>query len=172
MNTFVRYLFHSAPIEGSDSNTLDANGMSVFKRVDEIGRIAGSGDAHHHVTRLAKYAQLPHKNVLVAEVVGDGGDDCLVISQADGAKRLFVGLGADRQVVGEVTSRRSTTAIANEEDGCSPFAGVEKRSDEAPDLIDVDALHHFGQVIDVGASEDDGVTGKGSIDVIHAVVHI
>lgn len=47
--------------------------LSCFQRSQNVGGIAGGGDAEHQVSRFGMSLQLTGKHQFISEIIGDGG---------------------------------------------------------------------------------------------------
>lgn len=85
-------------------------------RLDDVGRIARSGDGEQDIAGMAERTDLAGKNLGEAVVIADSGQDGTVGRQGDGCQLLAFGLETADQLGGKVLGIGSRAAIAAGQD--------------------------------------------------------
>jgi hypothetical protein len=80
-----------------------------------LGELPDAEIADQHVTSLTQHTQLTLKNIIVAKVVTDRGNDRNIVCDRHNPERLLIRISSYRQIVGEVASCSRTTAVTHEE---------------------------------------------------------
>ena len=101
-----------------ETDQFDFHFLRHFRSGDDIGRIAGGGDANEDIARLAQSFHLPGENTVETEVVGAGGHGGCVGGQSDCRERPPFPFSAepDCEFGGEVLAVSGGTAVAAEHD--------------------------------------------------------
>ena len=94
----------------------DAHAARRLQRRDDVGRLAGGGDADGEVAAPADRLDLPREKLLEAEIVADRGERRRVGGQRDRGDRRAVLDVADGQLGREVLRIGGAAAIAEEQD--------------------------------------------------------
>ena len=125
----IRQGLHAAAGFAGEGDSLHAQFAGGLESAEDIGGVAGGGDAHEHITPARGAAQQSGIDLVVAVVVGDGGEIGAVAVERLGVEGRAVVVEATRQLSGEVLRVGGASAIAAEMDSAARTQGSD---------------HHFG----------------------------
>ena len=107
---------HGSAAVSGEADGGDALGVGLIDGVDDVGRVAGGGDAEEDVAGLSECFDLAGEDEVEAEVVAGGGEDGGVGGECDGAECGAVDGEADDELCDEVLSIRCGTSVAGDEE--------------------------------------------------------
>lgn len=165
-----------------ETEQLAATRLRRLSRFQDAGAVAAGANGPEHVAGAKMGLDLPGKDMVITEVVGDGRQVAGVRRKGQAVERLSVALIATRQFAGDVLGVGRRPAVTTDENGP---AGAETLGDERgafgdlPDSTVVEALHgrqgvvddltnccwsiHKGNRLDFATAADGGiVSGKPS----------
>jgi hypothetical protein len=107
---------HFASAVAGKADGGDVHLFGLMKGIEDVGGVAGGGDAEEDVAGLAEGFDLAREDVVEAEVVAGGGKDGGVGGEGDGAKGGAVGGEADDELGYEVLGVGGRASIAGDEE--------------------------------------------------------
>ena len=115
---------HLAAAVAAEADSGEAGSAGLFEGVEDVGRVAGGGDAEEEVAGFAEGFDLAGEDLIEAEVVGAGGEDGGVGGEGDGPEgRAGVG-EADDELGDEVLGVGGGASVAGDEELAAGLHGV------------------------------------------------
>ncbi len=93
---------HLTAVIAGEADGSDALAAGLLECVDDVGGVAGGGDAEEDVSGLAEGLDLACEDLVEAEVVADGGEDGGVRGESNGAEGGAVDGETDDELCDEV----------------------------------------------------------------------
>lgn len=110
--------FGQTPIKAEKRYGKDLETSGGFQNPQDVGRIAAPGENQKQVSRFGQRLQLFGKNIFIAGVVAQTGEDRSVGRKGVHTKcSLAVGVGSINQVRGEMIGVGGTAAVAGKKNG-------------------------------------------------------
>ena len=122
----VAEVAHFAAVVAGEADGGNARFFALVKGFDDVGRVAGGGDAEEDVAGLAEGFDLAGEELIEAEVVTGGGEDGGVGGEGDGAEGGAVDGEADDELGDEVLGVGGRATVAGDEElvaGLHSFGG-------------------------------------------------
>ncbi len=137
---------HFAAVAAAEADGVDAHLFALEEGFDDVGGVAGGGDAEEDVVGLGEGFDLPLEEVVVAEVVSGGGEDGGVGGEGDGAERGAVDGESDDELGDEVLGVGGGATVAGDEELMAGAHGVGGELADGYDsvgdgLVGEDGLH-------------------------------
>ena len=142
----ITELAHFSAAGAGEADGGEAGFAGLFEGVENVGGVAGGGDAEEEVAGFGDGFDLAGKYCVVAEVVGAGGEDRGVGGEGDGAKGGTVVGEADDELGDEVLGVGGGATVAGYEEfaaGLHGFGGEFGDGDEGvgDGFVGQDGLH-------------------------------
>ena len=107
---------HLAAAVAGEADGGEPDFAGLMEGVEDVGRVAGGGDAEEDVAGLAEGFDLAGEDLVEAEVVGAGGEDGGVGGEGDGAEGGAVVGEADDELGDEVLGVGGGASVAGDEE--------------------------------------------------------
>lgn len=112
----VGQLLHLATATAGQRHGLDAHFAGLLKGIDDILRVAGSGDAHQHIACVAGASEQPGEDMFKAIVVTHGGQIGGIAVQGLGIQGRTVEVETAGEFGGQMLGVGRAAAVATEVD--------------------------------------------------------
>ena len=122
----VAEVAHFAAVVAGEADGGDALVSGLVEGVDDVGGVAGGGDAKEDVAGLAEGFDLAGEDLVEAEVVASGGEDGGVGGEGDGAEGGAIDGESDDELCDEVLGVCGGATVARDEElvaGCHGLGG-------------------------------------------------
>ena len=103
---------HAAAVAAGEGDDGHLTIMCSLNGLDDIRGVAAGGNRQQYIARLAECADLLGEDLVVAVVVGDGGDGRAVGGQGDGRQAGALALETVEQLGGEMLGIAGGAAVA------------------------------------------------------------
>src|SRR5580658_7930104 len=107
--------FGFAAAAAEEGEAVEAELFRRSERGEDVGGVSARGEGDQKIARLGERGNLARKNIVIAEIVGDAGEQRAVGGEGDGGKRAAgLGVAAD-ELGGEVLRLGRAAAVAADE---------------------------------------------------------
>ena len=142
----VAEIAHLAAAVAGEADGGDVHLAGLFEGSEDVGGVAGGGDAEEEIAGFGDGFDLSGKHCIVTEVVGAGGEDGGVGGEGDGAKGGAIMGEADDELGDEVLGVGGGATVAGDEElatGLHGFGGEFGDGDEGvgDGFVGQDGLH-------------------------------
>ena len=114
---------HVTAVVAGEADGVDGVGAAVLKGAEDVGGVAGGGDAEEDVAGGAEGFELAGEDAVEAEVVAGGGEDGGIGGEGDGAEGGAVDGEADDELGDEVLGVGGGATVAGDEELAAGLEG-------------------------------------------------